>query len=188
MSLSSHKIHGPKGVGALYASKKIRLKPLFFGGGQEALLRSGTENVPGIAGFSLASELIFERLDKNWQLVSALRNGFSEKLKESGISHRIISPDDASPYVLNVAFENIRAEVLLHHLEQKRIYVSTGSACSSHKKTRSHVMSAMKVSQQLIDGAVRFSFSAFNTLDEVETAVEAIKEIIPKIEIKRNRK
>jgi len=188
MSISSHKIHGPKGVGALYASKKVRLKPLFFGGGQEALLRSGTENVPGIAGFGLASKLTLDKLDNSWGRVCSLKNDFIGKIAESGIRHRIISPDDASPYILNVAFENVRAEVLLHHLEQKGIYVSTGSACSSHKNTRSHVLTAMSIPPQLIDGAIRFSFSAFNTIEEIKTAVEAVKEIIPVIEINRKQK
>lgn len=188
LSMSSHKIHGPKGVGALYASKKVKLKPLFFGGGQEALLRSGTENVPGIAGFGLASELTFDNLKNSRERVGALKNDFIEKLTESGISHRIISPIDASPYILNAAFEDVRAEVLLHHLEQKGIFVSTGSACSSHKSTRSHVLSAMGIPPQLIDGTIRFSFSAFNTAEEIDITIEAIKKIIPIIEIHRKQK
>lgn len=188
LSMSSHKIHGPKGVGALFASKKVKLKPLFFGGGQEALLRSGTENVPGISGFGLASRLTFDRLKINNEHAAALKNAFIEKLAESDISCRIISPLDASPYILNIAFEDIRAEVLLHHLEQKGIFVSTGSACSSHKNTRSHVLSAMGIPNQLIDGAIRFSFSGFNTIEEIHTTVEALKEIIPFIEIHRKQK
>lgn len=188
LTISSHKIHGPKGVGALYASKNIRLKPLFNGGGQESLLRSGTENVPGIAGFGLAADITFEKLENSHKRVSILKNSFIEKLSASGIRHYIISPSDTSPYILNAAFEDIRAEVLLHHLEQRRIFVSTGSACSSHKNTRSHVLSAMGVPTRLIDGAIRFSFSAFNTIEEINFAFEAIKEIIPSIEINRNNK
>ncbi|MEN6315280.1 MAG: cysteine desulfurase family protein [Clostridiaceae bacterium] len=188
LSISSHKIHGPKGVGALYASKKVKLKPLLFGGGQETLLRSGTENVPGIAGFGLASRLIFARLDQNMETAGALKKDFIKKLNSSDIAHRILSPADSSPYILNIAFENVRSEVLLHHLEQKGIYVSTGSACSSHKNTKSHVLSAMCVPPTLIDGAVRFSFSAFNTMEEVEITVKALKEIIPVIEINRKQK
>lgn len=188
MSMSSHKIHGPKGVGALYSSKKLRLKPLFFGGGQEAQLRSGTENVPGIAGFGLASRLTFERLGKSSECVHALKNAFIKMLTESDVEHRIISPSDASPYILNVAFDDVKSEVLLHHLEQKGIFVSTGSACSSHKNTRSHVLSAMDIPPQAIDGSIRFSFSGFNTLDEVNTTVESIKEIIPIIEIHKKQK
>lgn len=188
LSASSHKIHGPKGIGALYSSKNIRLKPLFYGGGQEALLRAGTENVPGIAGFGLASKLTFEHLDTNFLKVTHIKNIFTDKLAASGLSYRIASPPGASPYILNVAFEDVRAEVLLHHLEQKGIFVSTGSACSSHKNTRSHVLSAMDVPPQLIDGSIRFSFSGFNTAEEINITVETIKEIIPFIEIHRKQK
>jgi cysteine desulfurase len=188
VSVSSHKIHGPKGMGALYVSKKTRLKPLLFGGGQESLLRSGTENVPGIAGFGLAAKLTFNKLEDAHQKVEALKKIFCELLGESNLKYRINSPVDALPYILNIGFEDLRAEVLLHHLEQKGIYVSTGSACSSHKNTRSHVLSAMGRSPQMIDGSIRFSFSGFNTEEEIETTVEALKEIIPLIEINRKQK
>lgn len=188
ISVSSHKIHGPKGIGALYASKKIRLKPLLFGGGQESLLRSGTENVPGIAGFGLAAKLTFEKLEESHAKVAGLKKRFVGLLEETDLTYKINSPADTSPFILNIAFDNLRAEVLLHHLEQKGIYVSTGSACSSHKNTRSHVLSAMELPQQLIDGSIRFSFSGYNTEEEIETTVEALKEIIPLIEINRKQK
>ncbi len=188
MSLSSHKIHGPKGVGALYVSRRIRIKPLFFGGGQEALMRSGTENVPGIAGLGLAAKMTFEKLESNYDKVSNIKQRFIEMLAGSGIEHRVNSPEDASPYVINISFADVRAEVLLHHLEQKGIYVSTGSACSSHKNTRSHVLTAMSVPAALIDGAIRFSLSGFNTQAEIEQTVDALKDIIPVIDIKRRYK
>ncbi len=188
ISLSSHKIHGPKGTGALYASKKIKLKPILFGGGQESMLRSGTENVPGLAGFGLAAQLTYDRLEDSCVKVAGLKKQFIGLLLESDLKYRINSPEDASPFILNIAFEDLRAEVLLHHLEQKGIYVSTGSACSSHKNIRSHVLSAMGIQPQLIDGSIRFSFSGFNTEEEIETTVEALKEIIPMIEINRKQK
>jgi cysteine desulfurase len=188
LSVSSHKIHGPKGTGVLYASKKIRLKPLLFGGGQESLLRSGTENVPGIAGFGLAAELTFEKLEDSRGQAVALKKLFCGLLGETNLKYRINSPADASPFILNIAFEDLRAEVLLHHLEQKGIYVSTGSACTSHKNTHSHVLSAMGLQPQMIDGSIRFSFSGFNTEEEIEITVEALKEIIPLIEINRKQK
>ena len=188
ISVSSHKIHGPKGVGALYASKKIRLTPLLFGGGQESLLRSGTENVPGIAGFGLAAKLTFERFEDSYARVAGLKNQFVALLEESDLKYRINSPADASPFILNIAFDNLRAEVLLHHLEQKGIYVSTDSACSSRKNTRSHVLSAMGLPPQLIDGSIRFSFSGHNTEEEIEATAEALKGIIPLIEINRKPK
>jgi cysteine desulfurase len=188
MSFSSHKIHGPKGAGALYVSGKLRIKPLLYGGGQESLLRSGTENVPGIAGFGLAAAMMFERIDDNYRKVSSLKDLFIDKLSSSGIGHRIISPTDGSPYIVNAAFEGIRGEVLLHHLEQRGIYVSTGSACSSRKNARSHVLSAMEIPPDLIDGAVRFSFSFFNTEKDIIMAVDALKEIVPAIGIRRKQK
>jgi len=188
MSLSSHKIHGPKGVGALYVSRSVRIKPLFYGGGQEALIRSGTENVPGIAGFGLAAKMTFEKLEANYAKVGNLKKRFIEMLAGSGIDYRVNSPEDASPYVINISFANVRAEVLLHHLEQKGIFVSTGSACSSHKNTRSHVLTAMGVPAALTDGAIRFSLSGFNTQEEIEQTVDALKEIIPVIDINRRYK
>ncbi len=188
MSVSSHKIHGPKGIGALYVSKKVKINPLFYGGGQETLMRSGTENVPGIVGFGLASALTFEKLRENNEIAAMLKESFVELLAATEVNHRVLSPKDGSPYILNIAFDNVRAEVLLHHLEQKGIFVSTGSACSSHKNTRSHVLTAMKVPVHLIDGAIRFSFSGFNTQDQVRTTIEAIKVIIPIIDINRRHK
>lgn len=188
LSVSSHKIHGPKGVGALYVSKNLKINPLFYGGGQETLLRSGTENVPGIVGFGLASKLTIGKIKENFEKAALIKANFIELLAAAQIDHCVLSPKDGSPYILSIAFENIRAEVLLHHLEQKGIFVSTGSACSSRKNTRSHVLAAMKVPVQLIDGAIRFSFSGFNTQKEVIQAVEAIKEIIPVIDITRRHK
>lgn len=188
LSVSSHKIHGPKGVGALYVSQKVKIKPILYGGGQETFLRSGTENVPGIAGFGLAAKLTFRDMESNGTGVGALKSGFISLLEESGLRYRINSPESGLPYILNVAFEDIRAEVLLHYLEQRGIYVSTGSACSSHKKSRSHVLTAMGVPAALIDGAIRFSFSGDNTKEDVFQTVEALKEIVPLIDIHRNRK
>lgn len=188
LTMSSHKIHGPMGVGALYASKRIKIKPLFFGGGQEALLRSGTENVPGIAGFGLAAKMTFERIDENLEKVAALKRRFTDELAASGIAHHVNSPADALPYIINIAFENVRAEVLLHHLEQKGIYVSTGSACSSHKKNRSHVLSSMNIPPQLIDGSVRFSLSGDNSEEDISLTVKALENIIPVININRGKR
>jgi len=188
LSMSSHKIHGPKGVGAVYVSRNLRIKPLFFGGGQESLLRSGTENVPGIAGFGLAARKKFEDIEENFKQVLTLRDYFIEKLSESNVDHRVISPGSGSPYILNIAFEGVKAEVLLHHLEQDGIFVSTGSACSSRKKIRSHVLSAMGISNNLIDGAIRFSFSSFNTINEIDETVKSIERIIPVIDTRRTHR
>lgn len=185
VSISSHKIHGPKGVGALYVSKSIRIKPIIFGGGQESMLRSGTENVAGICGFGLAAEMIFRNIEENRSKVEKLRALFIDKLKDSTLQYRIVSPGNSSPYILNVSFGNVRAEVLLHHLEEKNIYVSTGSACSSRKNVHSHVLKALGLEACDIEGAVRFSFSALNNEQDITDTLEALAEILPRIQIKR---
>lgn len=186
MTFSSHKIHGPKGVGALYASRSARLKPLLYGGGQEASLRSGTENVPGISGFGLAAEMTIRNLEPNREKVALVKQTFLSELEKSGINYVVISPEDSLPYILNIAFEGLKAEVLLHHLEERLIYVSTGSACSSRKNVRSHVLTAMGIAPGLTDGAIRFSFSAFNTQEDAVKTVEELKDIVPRIRIKKS--
>lgn len=187
LSFSSHKIHGPKGVGALYIRKGIKLKPVLLGGGQETSIRSGTENVPGICGFGLAAEKIFNFINENYLKLKALKGHFEENITKYFAEALINSPEEASPYIINVSFPNLKSEVLLHHLEQKNIFVSTGSACASHKNSHSHVLKAMGVSPKYIDGAIRFSLSASNTIDEMDETINALKEIIPLISIKRRK-
>lgn len=187
LSFSSHKIHGPKGVGALYIRKGIKIKPVLFGGGQEMSIRSGTENVPGICGFGLAAEKIFSSINENYLKVKALKGHFEENIVKYFPEALINSQEEALPYIINVSFPNLKSEVLLHHLEQKNIFVSTGSACASHKNSHSHVLKAMGVSPKYIDGAIRFSLSASNTVDEMDETINALKEIIPLISIKRRK-
>ncbi len=189
MSMSSHKIHGPKGVGALYIRKGIKIRPLFSGGGQESSMRSGTENVSGICGFGMAADMTYKKLDENYEKCRVLKAHFIEELKkELAEDVFIVSPEDSSPYILNVSFANIRSEVLLHHLEMKNIFVSTGSACSSRKNMHSHVLKALGLKPDKIDGAVRFSFSGFNTIEDIDETINALKDILPKINIKRGGK
>jgi Cysteine sulfinate desulfinase/cysteine desulfurase and related enzymes len=188
MSVSSHKIHGPKGIGALYVSENVKLKPLFSGGGQESLLRSGTENVPGICGFGLAVENTYGMLDINFEYVEKLKNTFIEGLEKCTFDYRINSSKLSSPYILNISFEGLKSEVLLHHLEEGKIFVSAGSACSSRKRTRSHVLQAMCMPDPLIDSAIRFSFSSFNNEEEIKTTISALQEIVPKIQKSRRMK
>jgi len=189
MSVSSHKIHGPKGVGALYVKKGLKLKPLLLGGGQEFTMRSGTENVSGICGFGMAADITNSKMDANYLRCAKIKEYFKNRLKEEFSDDiLVVSPKDSSPYILNVSFANIRAEVLVHHLEMKNIFVSTWSACSSRKNVHSHVLKAIGLRPEKIDGAIRFSFSAFNTIDEMEYTIEALKEILPKIRIKRGGK
>ncbi len=189
MSMSSHKIHGPKGTGALYIKKGIKVHPIFSGGGQEFSMRSGTENVSGICGFGMAADITHKKLEENYEKCNILKGYFIEKLrKELAEDTFIISPEGSSPYILNVAFANIRSEVLLHHLEMKNIFVSTGSACSSRKNIHSHVLKALGLKPDKIDGAVRFSFSAFNTIEDVDETINALKVILPQINIRRGGK
>jgi cysteine desulfurase len=188
LSFSSHKIHGPKGVGGLYIRKGLKLKPVLIGGGQESALRSGTENVPGICGFGLAAEKTFADIKENYARTVALRDYFIEKVKENFKESLINSPEDASPYIINVSFPNLKSEVLLHHLEQRNIFVSTGSACSSRKTHHSYVLKAMGVSSAYIDGAIRFSLSRQNSIDDMDETIVALSEIIPVISIKRGGK
>lgn len=188
MTLSSHKIHGPKGIGALYVNKSIKISPILFGGGQESLLRSGTENVPGICGFGKAVEKIFKNIKDNRSRMQNLKSYFIEMLNHISEEYKIITPDNSSPYILNVSFPQVKAEVLLHHLEEKGIFVSTGSACSSRKNLYSHVLSAMGLDKQYIEGAIRFSFTAENKEEEVKKTIEALNDILPRIRIKRGGK
>lgn len=170
ISVSSHKIHGPKGIGALWLKKGIHIQPFLVGGGQESGMRSGTENVPAIAGFGTAAELTEQPAD-----LTALRDYLLAGLKEEISDIKVNSPQDGCPAVLNVSFLGTRGEVLLHTLEQDGIYVSTGSACASNKKGQSHVLKAMGLSEREIEGAIRFSFGRYNTVSELDFVLEKVK-------------
>ena len=177
LSVSGHKIHGPKGIGGLYIRKGIHLPPFLSGGGQERHMRSGTENTPGIVGFGKAAEMGMADFAGRTEAMKKARTRLLEGLLAEIPDIRINSPQDetASPSVLNVSFLGTRGEVLLHTLEQEGIFVSTGSACSSNKKGRSHVLTAMGLSDKEIEGAIRFSFSEENTLEEMDYTVEKVK-------------
>lgn len=170
ISVSGHKIHGPKGSGALWIDKGIHIPPFLVGGGQESGMRSGTENVPAIAGLGKAAELTMEKNTAE-DVCGYLLEGLKTEIKDIKIN----SPEDGCPSVLNISFLGTRAEVLLHTLEQDQIYVSTGSACSSNKKGQSHVLKAMGLTDKEIEGAVRFSFSRFNTIEEMDQVLEKVK-------------
>jgi cysteine desulfurase len=176
MSVSGHKIHGPKGVGALYVRKGINFEPLILGGGQEKNIRSGTQNTIGIAGMGEAAKIILENENKNQSSMLKYKQTFINKL-QSQVEDFIINGNypESSPYILNLSFKGIKGEVLLHDLERKGIYVSTGSACSSNKKTNSYVLNSIKVDKEYIEGTVRFSFSEFNVLEEIDEVVSEIK-------------
>lgn len=178
IAVSGHKIHGPKGIGAMVIRKGLSVEPFILGGGQEKNMRSGTENVPAIAGFGLACEIADENMAER---TAAMANARSHLLSgiESSIEDIIVnSPEDACPSVLNVSFLGTRGEVILHTLETSEIYVSTGSACSSNKNTDSHVLTAMGLNHKEIEGALRFSFSEFNTIEEMDEVLDKLTSAI----------
>lgn len=177
LTISAHKIHGPKGSGALYKRKGLKLLPLLYGGGQEDALRPGTENVSAIAGFGLAAHIMNNDINSNYTHVQGLNKILKNELLSLN-NIKVISPEDASPYILSVSFEGIKAEVLLHHLERYGIYVSTGSACSSRNKHRSYVLTSMGINPKVIDGVIRFSLSIDNTEDEIIYTIHTLKDVI----------
>lgn len=182
-SFSSHKVYGPKGVGGLYIKKDVLLEPIIFGGNQEEGLRSGTENVPGIVGMGKAVEIINSNFESENKYVFHLKRYFIEKISKeiSNIKVNSLIDDRFSPYIVNISFLDIRGEVLLHYLEDKGIYVSTASACSSHGKGKSHVLQAIGFNDKEIEGTIRFSFSYSNTLEEIDYVVEEIKKSVEEI-------
>ena len=173
LTASGHKIHGPKGIGFLYRKDGTRLSPLIFGGNQESGYRSGTENMPGIVGMAKAAEIMLSNINENYDRVKSLWQRLKQGILEIG-DVVINSPDDCLPYILNASFLGTRGEVILHRLESEGIFVSTGSACSSNKNSRSHVLKAMGKSDKEIEGAIRFSLSAQNTAEEIDTVLSVL--------------
>ncbi|AFK86561.1 MULTISPECIES: cysteine desulfurase family protein [Thermoanaerobacterium] len=178
LSISGHKMHGPKGIGALYVKKGTKIKPILYGGGQEANLRSGTENMPGIVGLGEACRFMKDNFIEYEGKLRALKKRLYDGIKSEIPDIHLNGPDidDGAPQILNISFLGVRGEVLLHALEEKGIYVSTGSACSSHKNTESHVLKAIGLSHEYIEGAIRFSLSVFNTEEEIDYAIQVLKE------------
>lgn len=174
MSMSAHKIHGPKGVGALYLKKGVHLTPRVFGGGQERNIRPGTEPLPMIAGFGEAVRQLPET-DVQLARLRGLNDYCRERLTEiDGV--RIHSPKDGLPFILNFAAGSVRSETMLHFLAERGIYVSSGSACSKGKP--SHVLAAMGLPRSEIDSTLRLSFSRYSTKEEVDALIGALKECV----------
>lgn len=175
-SISAHKVHGPKGVGMLYIKKGVIITPRAFGGGQEKTFRSGTENIPGIVGFGHAAVFMAENHKKRNCYLNSLKNKLSMSLLNAVPDVKINGDiNRTAPHILNVSFPGIRGEVLLHALESDGIYISTGAACSSKKTKESHVLRAMGVDKRHTQGAVRFSFSEFNTIEEIDETIKKIE-------------
>ena len=169
-------------MGALYVRKGIKMFPLVYGGGQENGFRSGTENVQGICGFGKATEICFANLKDTTEKVEILRKTLKDGIRNAVKNAVIISPAGSSPYILNVSFPGIKAEVLLHHLERHNIFVSTGAACHSRQSTGSYVLKAMGFEERVVQGAVRFSFSSFNTVEQIRYTVETLSSVLKEIE------
>lgn len=183
LSVSGHKIHGPKGVGFLYIRDKVKIKPIVFGGGQQKRMRSGTENVPGIAGLGKAAELIYQKQVEREAYLYECKQMFIALVEQiegicvNGVYE--IDLKETAPHIVSVSVEGIRSEVLLHALEERNIYVSSGSACASNHPSISGTLQAIGVKKELLDATLRFSFSVFTTKEEILYAVEVLKEVIP---------
>lgn len=179
LSFSGHKVHSSKGVGGLYIRKGINLPALILGGGQQKGLRGGTENSCGIAGLGVAVETAFSKIDSNLENVKKIKEHIAKGVLSLGDVNINGDFELGSPYVLNVTFLGLRSEVLLHSLEEKGIYVSAGSACDSRKHIGSPILQAMGLKENQVVGAIRFSFCAYNTLEEAEKTIEILKEVVP---------
>ena len=180
LSVSSHKIHGPKGVGFLYIRNGVKIKPLIYGGGQQAGLRSGTENVPGVAGFGAAAKEMYTNHAEKIQKLIELKDYMTDRLGE--IEGTVINSkkgEASAPQIVSVSFEGVRSEVLLHALEDKGVYVSSGSACSSNHPGISGTLKGIGVAQKLLDSTIRMSFGMFNTKEEVDYTIDVLKELVP---------
>lgn len=181
LSASGHKIHGPKGVGFLYKREKVKLSPILFGGGHQWGMRSGTENVPGIAGLGQAAMEAFEDLLGKQEHLLKLREHFLQGLEGVEWAHvnGSLSQEEGAYHIVSVSFDKVRSEVLLHALEERGIYVSAGSACSSNKPAVSETLKNIGLDQAHLGSTLRFSFSIYNTQEEVDRCTKALKELVP---------
>ncbi|MBO5999271.1 MAG: cysteine desulfurase [Lachnospiraceae bacterium] len=190
LSASGHKIHGPKGVGLLYIADKVRVENLIYGGGQQQGLRSGTENVAGIAGMALAAKMLYDDLDRETQRLYAMKEEFIRGILQiPGVSVNgiefdengapVMDPAKTAPHIISLSAKDVRAEVLLHALEEKGIYVSAGSACASNRPHISETLTAIGLKKDLLDSTVRVSMSVMTTEEEMKAAEDALKELIP---------
>lgn len=176
---SAHKLHGPRGIGALVV-RGTPIKPLLFGGGQERGIRPGTENAPGAAGFAAAVEAAYRDMPAWRERLRKLRRRFLDAISPIG-DVRVNSPDDALETTVNAAFLGVPAETLSHALEERGVYVSTGSACSSTKRGVSSVLAALPIPDAARRSSLRFSFSRFTTENCIDRAADALREAVPKL-------
>lgn len=188
LSVSGHKIHGPKGSGFLYIKDKTKINPIIFGGGQQKGMRSGTENVPGIAGIGLASELVYKNFKENIDKLYELKDYMIDELsKIEDVKINSTKGRDSAPQIVNASFVGVRSEVLLHSLEDRNVFVSAGSACSTNKHVESATLKTMGLKKEEIDSAIRFSFCIFTNKEEIDYALDNIRELLPKLRLYKRR-
>lgn len=180
LSASGHKIHGPKGVGFLYINDRVKIRPIVYGGEQQKNIRSGTENVPGIAGLGLASRMIYQDLEMKVALMRELKEQFLAGVTQIE-NTRIhgLADENSAPHIVSVGFAGIRSEVLLHALEDKGIYVSSGSACASNHPAVSGVLKGIGAAREYLDATLRFSMSEFTTKEEIDYTLETLYQCVP---------
>lgn len=176
MSMSGHKIHGPKGSGALFVDSRAKIKPVLYGGGQEKGLRSGTENTAAIAGMGKATEIMYNRIKENNHKMQLVKDALIQGATQM---EGVTDNSGESPHIASLSFRGVRSEVLLHALEDKGIYVSAGSACSSNHPAISGVLTAIGLDKDLLESTLRFSFCEYNTVEEAEYTVNVLKELLP---------
>ena len=180
LTASGHKIHGPKGIGFLYIGEKVKIQPIVFGGEQQKNIRSGTENVPGIAGLGLASLKIYQDLDVKVALMRELKEYFLEgisKIEDTTVHG--LTDENSAPHIISLGVAGVRSEVLLHALEEKGIYVSSGSACYSNHPSISGVLKGIGAAREYLDATLRFSMSEFTTKEEIDYTLETLYNCVP---------
>lgn len=176
LSVSGHKIHGPKGSGFLYIKDRTKIQPILFGGGQQKGMRSGTENVPAIAGLSLASKFMYENHEEKIEKLNRLKERFIKGVSEI---ENVKNNSGEAPHIISISFPGVRSEVLLHALEEKGVYISSGSACSSNHPAISGTLKAIGLDKNHWESTLRFSLSIFTTEEEVDFAIQCLKELVP---------
>ena len=180
MSVSGHKIHGPKGIGFLYVNEKVKIQPVIRGGGQQRGVRSGTENVPAIAGLGVAAEMIYQYLDKEVEQLYRLKEIFVEGVcRLENVHVNGYTGYDSAPHIISVTVGGVRSEVLLHALEDRGIFVSAGSACAARKPLPSVTLKAMGMEKETLESTIRVSLSVFTTREEIDYTLKALYDMIP---------
>jgi cysteine desulfurase len=183
LSVSGHKIHGPKGSGFLYIKDRTKIQPILNGGGQQRGMRSGTENVPAIAGLGVAAEAAYGKLEENVAHLYALRAHFiGEVQRIDGVTVNGHLDQKNAPHIVSVSIDGVRAEVMLHALEDRQVYVSAGSACSSNKPSVSRTLQGIGIRQELLDATIRFSFCVDTTMEEIDYALDVMRELVPMLQ------